>query len=146
MQARNEEFEDGYTENIQDEGVCLQNRERIECHHRDDHIFKLGMKILGSEGAGEWIEGDSLWQRNWGDVCEVGETRRRWRNWDLLDLPILSIWRGLYVENVVVGASSIEEDRGVDVSVKSMDIGERIEKIDFMEGNNQVVIITIYKL
>lgn len=63
-----------------------------------------------------------------------------------MDLPILSIWRGLYVENVVVGASSIEEDRGVDVSVKSMDIGERIEKIDFMEGNNQVVIITIYKL
>lgn len=64
MQARNEEFEDGYTENIQDEGVCLQNRERIECHHRDDHIFKLGMEILGSEGAGEWIEGYGLWQRN----------------------------------------------------------------------------------
>lgn len=63
-----------------------------------------------------------------------------------MDLPILLNWRGLYVENVVVGASSIEEDRGVDVSVKSMDIGERIEKIDFMEGNNQVVIITIYKL
>lgn len=63
-----------------------------------------------------------------------------------MDLPILLNWRGLYVENVVVGASSIEEDRGVDVSVKSMDIGERIEKIDFMEGNNQVVIIAIYKL
>ena len=63
-----------------------------------------------------------------------------------MDLPILLNWRGLYVENVVVGASSIEEDCGVDVSVKSMDIGERIEKIDFMEGNNQVVIITIYKL
>ena len=63
-----------------------------------------------------------------------------------MDLPILLNWRGLYVENVVVGASSIEEDCGVDVSVKSMDIGERIEKIDFMEGNNQVVIIAIYKL
>ena len=63
-----------------------------------------------------------------------------------MDLPILLNWRGLYVENVVVCASSIEEDCGVDVSVKSMDIGERIEKIDFMEGNNQVVIIAIYKL
>lgn len=63
-----------------------------------------------------------------------------------MDLPILLIWRGLYIKNVVVGASSIEEDRRVDVSVKSMNIGERIEKLDFMEGNNQVVIIAIYKL